>query len=133
MKPPIQVAAELRAAIGPHHGTEVPPALMPAAEAAVQTITRMIRDFQAEVAKELATGGYWPMATAPTEDGARILGLVQRGHAGGRAVVEPRVLVRKGGRWCSLPGGWTAPVMGWRPVPAEDIVQDAPTHHPMNA
>lgn len=147
MKPPIQVAAELRMALGDlqEHVLGQGQAVTTAAgrdalqrtratgEAAIGTIAVMVRDFQAEVAKELATGGYWPMATAPTEDGARILGLVQRGHAGGRAVVEPRVLVRKGGRWCSLPGGWTAPVMGWRPVPAEDIVQDAPAYHHQNA
>lgn len=128
MKPPVQVAAELRAALSDLPNDARPASqvsvLKLAAEAAIQTIAAMVRDFQAEVAKELATGGYWPMATAPTNDGARILGLVQRGHAGGRAVVEPRVLVHRHGRWRSVPGGWTAPVLGWRPVPAEDIVHE---------
>lgn len=128
MKAPVLVAAELRAALVAA-GDDPPDyaGLMRAAEAGIQTIAAMIRDFQDEVAKELATGGYWPMATAPIKDGARILGLVQRGHAGGRMTVEPRVLVLKGGRWCSLPGGWTAPVLGWRPMPVEDIVTERRT------
>ncbi len=137
MKPPVQVMAELRMALGDlqEHVISQPVATSAAGrdalqrtraagEAAIGTIAVMIRDFQTEVAKDWALRAYRPMATAPTENGARILGLVQRGHAGGRAVVEPRVLVRRSGRWQSLPGGWTAPVMGWLPVPAEDIVSD---------
>ena len=121
----MQVAAELRAALAA--AGDDPPAIVPlmhAAEAAIQTIAAMIKDFRAEVVKELTAGGYWPMDSAPTGEGDRILGLVQRGHAGGRLVVEPRVLVRKGGLWQSIPGGWTALAIGWRPMPAEDIVHE---------
>lgn len=126
-KPPVQVAAELRLALDfldtdrPEYNQLV--AVRNAGNAAIKAIADMIREFQAEVQKELATGGYWPMDTAPTEEGARILGLVQRGQAYG-LVVEPRVLIRKSGLWQSVPGGWTALAIGWRPVPAEDIVDE---------
>lgn len=126
-KPPVQVAAELRLALDfldtdrPEYNQLV--AVRNAGDAAIKAIADMIREFQAEVAKELATGGYWPMDTAPTEEGARILGLVRRFVAGGRMVMEPRVLHLEGGLWRSIPGGWSAQVRGWRPVPAEDIVE----------
>lgn len=131
MKPPIQVMAELRMALGDLQEHVLGQAVTTAAgrdalqrtratgEAAIGTIAVMIRDFQAEVAKELATGGYWPMATAPTEEGARILALVVRGKS-----VEPRVMVLRRGRWQSMPGGWLSHVIGWRPMPAEDIVAE---------
>lgn len=122
MKSPVQVAAELRMVLGLTTGDFGPGGpYRPAAEAAIQAIAAMVRDFRAEVAKELATGGYWPMATAPTEEGARIVGLVVRGKS-----LEPRVMIRRGDRWRSQPGGWESVVAGWRPVPAEDIVTDAP-------
>lgn len=129
MKAPVQVAAELRLALSTATGDFGPGgAGRPAAEAAIQTITAMVRQFQAEVAKELATGGYWPMHTAPTEDGARILGLVDRSAPGAsKPILEPRVMVRRDHLWLSVPGKWTGLVVGWRPVPAEDIVADGPT------
>ena len=51
-------------------------------------------------------------APAPTEEGARIVGLVVRGKS-----LEPRVMIRHGDRWRSQPGGWESVVAGWRPVP----------------
>jgi hypothetical protein len=89
-----------------------------AGDRAVEIISTMIRTYQAEVAKAAV---WQPMDTAPTHDGARVIGKCQRNgfHADGRRRTEALVMELHGGTWYTVPGRWAYRLEAWHQVPTE--------------